>query len=196
ERLLSARYNVMTAADGDEALALVRRTAPDLVLTDVMMPSVDGFGLLKALRSDERTREIPVVLLSARAGEESRIEGIDAGADDYLVKPFSARELHARVSNNLAMARARRNFSRAARETEARRSFLLTLSDALRAAQSADAVTQCAVEHIGRHLRVDAAGYGEIEPDGRLFRVTKQWRADGTSGSAETDLDIDRFGEA
>ena len=195
-RLLSTRFNVITAADGAEALAAVGSRVPDLVLTDVMMPRVDGFGLLKALRSDERTREIPVVLLSARAGEESRIEGIDAGADDYLVKPFSARELHARVSNNLAMARARRNFSRAARETEARRSFLLTLSDALRAAQSADAVTQCAVEHIGRHLGVDAAGYGEIEPDGRLFRVTKQWRADGTSGSAETDLDIDRFGEA
>ena len=129
------------------------RALPDLVLTDVMMPELDGFGLLKALRGDERTRDIPVVLLSARAGEESSIEGIDAGADDYLVKPFSARELHARVSSNLAMARARRKFSRAARENEARRSFLLTLSDALRAMSSTAAVSQCAVDHIGRQLR-------------------------------------------
>jgi CheY-like chemotaxis protein len=108
--LLSTRFNVSTAADGAEALAAIGARVPDLVLTDVMMPKLDGFALLKALRGDDRTREIPVVLLSARAGEESRIEGIDAGADDYLVKPFSARELHARVSNNLAMARARRNF--------------------------------------------------------------------------------------
>ena len=72
-----------------------------------MMPRLDGFGLLAALRADERTRAIPVIMLSARAGEEAAVEGIDAGADDYLIKPFSARELVARISGTLALARLR-----------------------------------------------------------------------------------------
>ena len=71
------------------------------------MPNLDGFGLVKALRGDDRTRMIPVILLSARAGEESRVEGMDEGADDYLVKPFSARELLARVEAHLSLQRVR-----------------------------------------------------------------------------------------
>jgi signal transduction histidine kinase/DNA-binding response OmpR family regulator len=78
------------------------------VLADVMMPNLDGFGLMSALRADERTRSIPIVMLSARAGEEARVEGLQAGADDYLVKPFSARELIARVRTHLEIARLRR----------------------------------------------------------------------------------------
>lgn len=73
-----------------------------------MMPRLDGFGLIKALRADERLREVPLILISARAGEESRIEGLDAGADDYLVKPFSARELLARVGALLELTQIRR----------------------------------------------------------------------------------------
>ena len=94
--------------DGEAALAAARARPPDLVLADVMMPRLDGFGLLSALRADPRTATIPVILLSARAGEESRVEGLEAGADDYLVKPFSARELLARVGAHLEMARVRR----------------------------------------------------------------------------------------
>ena len=71
-----------------------------------MMPSLDGFGLLRALRADPRPRAIPVILLSARAGEEARVEGLEAGADDYLVKPFSARELVARVAARLEQLNA------------------------------------------------------------------------------------------
>src|SRR6185437_10289846 len=85
---------------------------PDLVLSDAMMPRLDGFGLLKALRADERTRQLPIILLSARAGEESAVEGLGAGADDYLVKPFSARELLARVRSHLDLARQRRGLER------------------------------------------------------------------------------------
>ncbi len=85
------------------------RSRPDLVLTDVMMPGLDGFGLLaRAARPSGRPRAIPVIMLSARAGEEARVEGLEAGADDYLVKPFSARELLARVSAHLELARLRR----------------------------------------------------------------------------------------
>src|SRR6185503_20598905 len=92
-----------------------RRAPPDLVLTDVMMPTLDGFGLLAAVRGDERTRSLPVILLSARAGEEARIEGLRAGADEYLVKPFSARELLACVASQLALAKVRRETERALR---------------------------------------------------------------------------------
>ena len=104
-RLLGAHYHVETAADGRSAISKVRERPPDLVLSDVMMPVVGGFELLKDLRADEKTRAIPVVLLSARAGEESRVEGMQAGADDYLVKPFSARELLARIGARLEIAR-------------------------------------------------------------------------------------------
>ena len=108
-RLLATRFDVATAPDGVAALELVRRMPPpDLVLSDVMMPRCDGFELLRALRADERTRAVPVILLSARAGEEARVAGLDAGADDYLVKPFSARELFARVETHVRLARIRR----------------------------------------------------------------------------------------
>jgi len=106
--VLAPHFEVEAVGDGRAALDAARRARPDLVLTDVMMPGLDGFGLLQALRADEHTRAIPVVMLSARAGEESRIEGLQAGADDYLVKPFSARELIARVRTHLELSRLRR----------------------------------------------------------------------------------------
>jgi signal transduction histidine kinase len=114
-RLLSEHYEVETVADGQAALEAARRNPPELIVSDVMMPILDGFELLNALRSDERTRAIPVVLLSARAGEESRVQGLQAGADDYLIKPFSARELLARVSGRLEIARLQQD-----RETQFR----------------------------------------------------------------------------
>ncbi|HEU0101222.1 MAG TPA: SpoIIE family protein phosphatase [Mycobacteriales bacterium] len=107
-RLLSGEYDVLAAADGRAGLELARRAAPDLVLSDVMMPRLSGVGLLQALRDDPLTAQIPVVLVSARAGEDATVEGLDAGADDYLAKPFSGRELLARVRANLELERGRR----------------------------------------------------------------------------------------
>jgi signal transduction histidine kinase len=107
-RLLASKYEVETVGDGEAAVQAAREQQFDLVLSDVMMPKLDGFGLLHALRSDERTRTVPVILLSARAGEESRVEGLGAGADDYLVKPFSARELLARVGSHINLQRERK----------------------------------------------------------------------------------------
>jgi PAS domain S-box-containing protein len=106
--LISNHYDVQAVPDGVAALAAIRQNRPDLVLSDVMMPGLDGFGLLRELRSNLETRDIPIILLSARAGEESCVEGLEAGADDYLIKPFSARELLARVESNIKMSRLRR----------------------------------------------------------------------------------------
>ncbi len=106
--LLAPRYAVEAVSDGVAALAAARSQPPDLVLSDVRTPLLDGFGLLRALRDDPRTRLVPVVLLSARAGEEARIEGLEAGAD-YLLKPFTARELVARVRTHVELARLRRH---------------------------------------------------------------------------------------
>jgi signal transduction histidine kinase len=118
-RLLAEQYDVETAADGKSAIAKARAHAPDLIVSDVMMPELDGFQVLQQLRSDEKTRNIPVILLSARAGEESRVEGMQSGADDYLVKPFSARELLARVSARLDISRLQRQAEEQLRATQA-----------------------------------------------------------------------------
>ena len=107
-RLLGDHYEVQAVSNGVEALAAARLHPPDLILTDVMMPGLDGFGLLRELRASESTNTIPVILLSARAGEDARVEGLEAAADDYMVKPFTARELQARVGAHLAMGRLRR----------------------------------------------------------------------------------------
>ena len=106
--LLKRHYNVHPVPNGKQALEAARKLHPALVLADVMMPERDGFGLLHAIRTDPGLRGTPVILLSARAGEESRVEGLQAGADDYLVKPFTARELIARVSAHVKMAHLRR----------------------------------------------------------------------------------------
>jgi PAS domain S-box-containing protein len=119
--LRAAGYQVTTVTDGQAALEAVRADVPDLVISDVMMPRLDGLGLVAELRAGARTASVPVLLLSARAGQEASVEGLWAGADDYLVKPFSAVELLARVRSNLEMAGFRN------RESQFRR----TLIDAL-----------------------------------------------------------------
>ena len=119
-KLLADSYDLAFASDGVEALRLARDRRPDLLLSDVMMPGLDGFELLEAVRKDDALAHTPVILLSARAGEESSIEGIEAGADDYVIKPFTARQLRARVHTTLALARARDEARRAEKEARAR----------------------------------------------------------------------------
>ena len=127
-RLLKERYDVVAAPDGQEALRLIREHRPDLVVSDIMMPNLDGLGLMKELRSDPETETLPIILLSARAGEEARVEGLGAGADDYLVKPFSARELLARVSALLTITQLRSTADKALRESEERLRALINAS--------------------------------------------------------------------
>ena len=118
--LLAEKYEVAAVTNGEEALVELRHGRPDLILCEVTMPRLDGFGLLRKMRSDPSTAIIPVILLSARAGEESRTEGLEHGADDYLIKPFSVRELLARVGAHLELVRVRRESEQVVRISEER----------------------------------------------------------------------------
>jgi signal transduction histidine kinase/DNA-binding response OmpR family regulator len=152
-RLLETQYQVEAVGDGEAALAAARARRPDLVLSDVMMPRLDGFGLLRQLRADADLAEVPVVLLSARAGEEAQVEGLEAGADDYLTKPFSARELLARVGSNLSLARLRQGAAAVLREETHRLEVLnrtaTTLAAELELEPLVQVVTDAATELTG-----------------------------------------------
>ncbi|HEV7210378.1 MAG TPA: SpoIIE family protein phosphatase [Blastococcus sp.] len=162
--LLEPGVRVLPAADGQEALDLVRAERPDLVLADVMMPRLDGWALLHALRADPATAGTPVVLLSARAGEQAAIEGLAAGADDYLVKPFSSAELLARVRAHLDLAAARTRQSRRladlARATAA-------INEATTPAHALQRLADTARELIGAHQAA-----ASLVPDGSWARAT------------------------
>jgi DNA-binding response OmpR family regulator len=99
--LKSNGYEVVTAADGEEALEKARNLLPDLIILDLMLPEVDGTEVCKILRRDQRTQAIPIIMLTAKAGEIDRVLGLELGADDYVTKPFSPRELVLRVKRLL-----------------------------------------------------------------------------------------------
>lgn len=107
KRLLEPYFTIQTASNGEDALKQIRQDPPSMVLSDVMMPVMDGKTLLGHIRADNETYRLPVIFLSARAGEEARIDGLEAGADDYLVKPFSAAELLTKVRAQINIAKAR-----------------------------------------------------------------------------------------
>ncbi len=176
--LLRGDYLVDVAPDGEVARELARTNPPDLVIADVMMPNLDGFGLLKSLRADPQTVGIPVILVSARAGEEGVAEGLEAGADDYLVKPFSARELRARVRANLELDRVRRA------QQELRRSQNL-LDEAERIGHLGSfeidldtGMVMAASDGFLRMLGLDTSDVGVIEISDALARVIPEDRGE------------------
>lgn len=159
-RLLRAHWEVETVGDGQAALSSARARLPGLILSDVMMPRLDGFGLLRELRADNRTRTVPVILLSARAGEEAVLEGLDVGADDYLAKPFTTQELLARVRTHLTMARSRNELNaelaRANQELEA---FSHSVAHDLRGPLSGiDGFSSIVLAEYGDQLGVEGRG--------------------------------------
>ncbi len=188
--LLSPMYDVRAVADGAAALSAARETRPDLILSDLMMPNVDGFSLLKALRGDPALRDVPVILLSARAGEESRIEGLGAGADDYVVKPFPARELLARVGAMLELAAVRRErqdaLERQQRQLEAadrqKNEFLAMLAHELR---NPLAPIRNAGELLSRTVAAD--------PDARSALATVERQVNHLTRLVDDLLDISRI---
>ncbi len=184
ERLLrAAGYRVETRADGVAALAAARALQPDLVLSDVMMPKLDGFGLLAALRADPALREIPILLLSARAGEEAKVEGLSSGADDYLTKPFSARELLARIEVNLRLAGIRRASAKVLREEAAALEKLNVVGTAIAAALQLEpmvqVVTDAATELTGAAYGVFVSAMTDAHGEAAPFTtVSSAGRAD------------------
>ncbi|MGV9598235.1 SpoIIE family protein phosphatase [Streptosporangium sandarakinum] len=170
--LKGAGYLVSTAGDGWDALDAIRADAPDLVVSDVMMPRMDGLALVSALRSDPRTAAVPVLLLSARAGQEESIEGLQAGADDYLVKPFAAAELLARVRANMEMARLRQHQARW------RTALVDSLQEAFFVCDENGAVVEI------NSAFADVLGYG---PEGLPYAPVHPWWPD-----ADTDPEAHR----
>jgi signal transduction histidine kinase/serine phosphatase RsbU (regulator of sigma subunit)/CheY-like chemotaxis protein len=167
-RLFADRYDVETVADGAAALDAIARGLPDLIVTDAMMPVMDGFELLRRLRADERAARVPVIMLSARAGQESAVEGLEAGADDYLVKPFSADELRARAEAHLKVAKLRESEGDGTREREL--SFLMEATRVL--GSSLDlAATLAHVFEIALPTLGDACTVRLVDERGRLVGV-------------------------
>jgi len=204
--LLRRDYDVIPVHDGEEALAAVADHRPDLILTDIMMPRLDGHQLVAQLRTNPATARVPIILLSARAGEEAKVEGLAHGCDDYLVKPFSARELRARISTHLELARARdaaeralqtskselerevsertaelREAEAAIRESAARQSFLLRLSDALRPLRDASAIQGESARLLREHFAAAWSSYVEFNDSHTLMTVARDSVREGLS---------------
>jgi anti-anti-sigma factor len=161
QRLLEARYDVRAVPDGLAALKAARTEPPDLIVSDVMMPGMDGVELVSALRADPRTARVPVLLLSARAGQEAAAEGLTAGADDYVVKPFTAGELLARIGAHLQLGQLRQ-------QAEQRLELLQQATAALSAAATPAEVAQAAISHLADLLDAPVTILYEVRETGTL----------------------------
>ncbi|MGW3793047.1 SpoIIE family protein phosphatase, partial [Micromonospora arida] len=200
-RLLSPTWDVVTANDGLDALPLAREGGFDLVLTDVMMPRLDGFGLVSALRADPRTRHVPIVLLSARAGSAEAVAGLAVGADDYLTKPFSAQELIARVRANVELGQLRgqiirrlRALADAAVAVNTARSTADVVQVAARHALSLAQAARVVVTAAEARFEADGGGTAAADPSfvteltgttGKQLGELQVWRAAGDEAQAD-----------
>lgn len=183
--LLAPHWEVDVAVDGMQALEIIRRAPPDLVLTDVMMPNLDGFGLLQAVRADKQTDRLPVIMLSARAGEEARVEGLHAGADDYLVKPFNAGELLARIRTHLEIAEIRQRANNQTRVEQAKRVEAEQVAEILRIGEERLRLAEDQLR-----IATEAAELGiwiwEIDSDKVSWKNDRLWEIFGLPKNSET----------
>ncbi|MEU5026110.1 SpoIIE family protein phosphatase [Streptomyces milbemycinicus] len=158
KELLGPDHEVLLVGDGRAALDTALSRPVDLVLTDVMMPRLDGFALVRALRADPRTTRLPIILLTARAGEEATVQGLRAGADDYLAKPFSARQLLARVRANLELSRLREQVLTASRRHAAALTSLaqasMLFSDSLDPPQVLETAKEVLIPALADEIRI------------------------------------------
>ena len=191
QSLLNDRYTVETVPDGEQALAAIERRKPALVLADVMMPRLDGFSLLRRLRADPETQSIPVIMVSARAGKDEIVEGMEYRADDYLAKPFNSRELLARVQSHIGLAHIRREAAERERklraEADSQRALLETVLNQMPAgvviakAPSGEVVlansqaTQILQRSVGQLRSVEEySQYQIFRLDGQAYRTEEQ----------------------
>jgi len=204
ERLLGTYWTVFALSDAPSALAAMRNQAADLVLADVMLPGVDGFALLQTIRADPVLKPTPVVLMTARAGEDCAVDGLLAGADDYVVKPFAAGELVARVSAQLELSRIR---AEAARTDE----FRMSVVEALRALENGEEIDHTLPAMLRDHLHcsdvVFRAGSGpagiaaasavidDVDVDAGLAEVVRARYADA-GVAAVVEIPVTRDGRA
>ena len=188
--LLRTTWAVETAADGDQALARIHADPPTLVLADVMMPGLDGFELLRCLREDPATRELPVVLISARAGEEARLEGLRAGANDYIVKPFTARALMGRVGNQLRIAAEHRARVETERRTVAQLEEIARLNVLLHRNGSLDDILAQAAASAARLVSARMAAVSLGADRGRAEPTTTRYLAPGFEPLAPLDQPV------
>jgi signal transduction histidine kinase len=195
-RLLSDRWTVATAANGEEALDAVRASAPALVIADVVMPKLDGFGLVGALRADPATRDIPVIMLSVRGDEDDRIHALQAHADDYLLKPVSPRELRARVEAQLLRAEIRaieaahdRQLADLVRHAPVAVALLRGSGHVVEFANDAFASMVGGVDLVGRRIADAVAGLG---PAGVVDQLDDVYASAQPSRAASVPLSLNR----
>jgi signal transduction histidine kinase/CheY-like chemotaxis protein len=169
--VLGSRWDVLVAGDGRQALELARRHRPDLLITDVMMPELDGFGLIAAIRADADLASLPVIMLSARAGQEAVGSGLAAGADNYLGKPFSSAVLISKVAARLEAAerdRSRPPDEEVSQRVRALASLTADMGGAKSVSQALDALLRSPI----CSLRATAAAVGLLDETGGKLRIT------------------------
>jgi signal transduction histidine kinase/DNA-binding response OmpR family regulator len=169
--VLGSRWDVVVAGDGRQALELARRYRPDLLITDVMMPELDGFGLIAAIRADAGLASLPVIMLSARAGPEAVGGGLAAGADNYLVKPFTSADLISQVAARLEAA-ARDRSRPPGEEASHRERALANLTADMGAAKSVRQALDVLLRSRACSLRATAAAVGLLDETASKLRIT------------------------
>ncbi|KAL6067971.1 histidine kinase, variant 2 [Balamuthia mandrillaris] len=194
--LLSPFFRVKAVINGQKAIEEIRRQPPDLVLSDVMMPVKDGFSLLRDLRRDKRTSSIPFILLSARAGSEASVEGLEAGADDYLVKPFDSRELIAKVRAMVKLRSMRKEMHAREKEEMQHKRLVLDVAEKIRCGlMNMQEVLDTTVEEVMKVLRADSVRVCRFEEVARKSSITSSSAGSLSADGADAD-DNDDYGES